>query len=96
MLTELYLKKDDDLMWIVKPHFDSEERRLNLLFWILPDQINAYRRYKNIVIINITSKTNQFDMMLMLIIVIDNNFRNIIAAAAILKDETEVTFTWIL
>ncbi|GBC23646.2 hypothetical protein GLOIN_2v1775064 [Rhizophagus irregularis DAOM 181602=DAOM 197198] len=41
-------------------------------------------------------KTNQFDMILMLIIVLDNNFRNIIVTAAILEDETETTFTWIL
>ncbi len=35
-------------------------------------------------------------MILMLIIVVDNNFRNIIAAVAILKNKTEVTFTQIL
>ena len=93
MLTELYLKKDDDLMWIVKPRFDPKERRLNSLFWMLSDQINAYRKYHNIVIIDTTSKTNQFDMILMLVIVVDNNFRNLIAAAAILKDKTKATFT---
>ncbi len=92
MLTDLYSKKDDDPRWIVKSRFDSEERRLNSLFWISPDQINAYGRYKDIIIVNTTSKTNQFDMMLILIIVVDNNFKNIIAAAAILKDEIEVTF----
>ena len=32
MLTNLYLKKDDNPIWIIKPRFDSEERRLNLLF----------------------------------------------------------------
>ena len=96
MLTELYLKKDDDLMWIVKPRFDPKERRLNSLFWMLSDQINAYRKYHNIVIIDTTSKTNQFDMILMLVIVVDNNFRNLIAAAAILKDKTEATFAWVL
>jgi len=92
MLTDLYLKKDDDPRWIIKSYFNSKERRLNSLFWMLPDQINAYRRYKDIVIVDITSKTNQFDMMLMLIIVINNNFKNIIAAAAILENKTEVTF----
>jgi len=59
---------------------------------MLSDQINAYRKYHNIVIIDTTSKTNQFDMILMLVIVVDNNFRNLIAAAAILKDKTEATF----
>jgi len=96
MLTNLYLKKDDDPRWIIKPRFDSEERRLNSLFWISPNQINAYKRYHDVVIIDTTSKTNQFDMMLMLVIVVDNNFKNLIVAAAILEDETEATFAWVL
>ncbi len=58
------------------------------------DQVNAYERYHDIVVVDMTSKTNQFDMMLMLIIAVDNNFRNIIVAAAILEDETEATFAW--
>ena len=95
MLTELYSKKEDDPRWIIKPRFD-EERRLNSLFWMSPDQINAYERYQDIVIVDTTSKTNQFDMILMLIIVVDNNFRNLVVAAAILEDETEATFTWVL
>jgi hypothetical protein len=97
MLTELYLKKDDDPRWIIKPCFDSEERRLNSLFCMSPaDQVNSYERYHDIVIINTTSKTNQFDMILILVIVVDNNFRNLIIAAAILEDETEATFAWVL
>ena len=94
MLTNLYLKKDDDPRWIIKPRFDSKERRLNSLFWMSPNQINAYEGYHDVVIIDTTSKTNQFDMILMLIIVVDNNFRNLIVAAAILEDETEATFAW--
>ena len=35
-------------------------------------------------------------MILMLFTVIDNNFRNLIVAAALLEDETEATFTWVL
>ncbi|PKY27711.1 hypothetical protein RhiirB3_443531 [Rhizophagus irregularis] len=63
---------------------------------MLPDQVNVYEKYYNIVIVDMISKTNQFDMILMLIIVIDNNFRNIIVVAAILEDETDATFIWIL
>ena len=39
-----------------------------------PDQVNSYERYHDIVIVDTTSKTNQFDMILMLIIAVDNNF----------------------
>src|SRR6266496_3238870 len=55
MLTNLYLKKDDDPRWIIKPRFDSEERRLNSLFWMFPNQVDAYGRYHDIVIVNTTS-----------------------------------------
>ena len=96
MLTELYLNKEDDPRWIIKPRFDFEERRLNSLFWMSPNQVNSYGKYHDIVIIDTTSKTNQFDMILMLVIVVDNNFRNLIVAAAILEDETEATFAWVL
>jgi len=96
MLTDLYSKKDDDPRWIVKSRFDSEERRLNSLFWMSSNQINAYERYHDVVIIDTTSKTNQFDMMLMLVIVVDNNFKNLIVVAAILEDEIEATFAWVL
>ncbi|CAB4481899.1 unnamed protein product [Rhizophagus irregularis] len=65
MLTELYLKKDDDPRWIIKLRFDVGERRLNSLFWMSPDQVNAYGKYHDIVIIDTTSRTNQFDMILM-------------------------------
>ena len=51
MLTNLYLKKDDNPRWIIKPHFDSEERRLNSLFWMSPNQINAYERYHDVVML---------------------------------------------
>ncbi|CAG8756754.1 15296_t:CDS:2, partial [Cetraspora pellucida] len=59
-------------------------------------QISTYEQYHDVVIVDTTSKTNQFDMILMLIIVVDNNFRNLIVASAIIEDETESTFTWIL
>ena len=48
------------------------------------------------VIIDSTSQTNQFNMILLLVTVVDNDFRNLIVAAAILEDETESTFTWVL
>ncbi|CAB4418907.1 unnamed protein product [Rhizophagus irregularis] len=81
---------------ICRPILNLDERRLNSLFWMFPDQVNAYGRYHDIVIIDTTSKTNQFNMLLMLIIVVDNNFKSLIVAAAALEDETEATFSWVL
>ncbi|RGB23646.1 hypothetical protein C1646_774210 [Rhizophagus diaphanus] len=37
ILTELYLKKDNDLRWIIKLCFDVKERKLNSLFWMSAD-----------------------------------------------------------
>jgi hypothetical protein len=36
MFTNLYLKKDDDLRWIIRLCFDFGKKKLNLLFWMLP------------------------------------------------------------
>ncbi|CAB4384793.1 unnamed protein product [Rhizophagus irregularis] len=94
MLTELYLEKKNNLMWI--RWFDSKERKLNSLFWMFPDQIIAYKRYHDVVIVNTISRTNQSDMILLLFTVVNNNFRNLIIAAALLKDKTKATFIWIL
>ncbi|PKC73436.1 hypothetical protein RhiirA1_451236 [Rhizophagus irregularis] len=72
----------------------------NLLVALFPNNVinkkdlNAYEKYQDIIIVDTMSKTNQFNMILMLIIAVDNNFRNVIIAAAILEDETEITFAW--
>ena len=63
---------------------------------MFPNQINAYGKYHDIIIVDTILKTNQFDMILILVIAVDNNFKNLIAAAAILEDETEATFSWVL
>ncbi|CAB4479697.1 unnamed protein product [Rhizophagus irregularis] len=107
VLNDLYLEKEKNPLWLVKPRFDTDERRLNSLFWMSPEQIRFYERYHDVVIIDSTSQTNQFDMILLLITVVDNNFRNLIVGAAkrfrqatlgaaIIEDETEATFSWIL
>ncbi|CAG8483129.1 20251_t:CDS:2 [Dentiscutata erythropus] len=93
ILTKLYLKKKNDPRWIViKP----EERRLNLLLWMSSDQINVYKKFRDVVIVNTTSKTIQFDMILILVIVVNSNFQNLIVASAIIEDETETIFAWVL
>ena len=48
MLSNLYLKKEEDSLWIVKLQFEPEERRLNLLFWMFPNQIQAYEKYHDV------------------------------------------------
>ncbi|CAB4473070.1 unnamed protein product [Rhizophagus irregularis] len=97
MLNKLYLKKENNLVWIVKLHFDYKKRHFNSLFWIASDQIIAYERYHDVIIVDTISRTNQFDMILMLFTVVDNNFRNLIVLAAVLlEDEIEETFAWVL
>jgi len=92
----LYKKKDEDPLWIVRPKIDSDERRLTGLFWMSPAQVCAYEKFHDVIVIDTTSKTNQFDMILFMITAVDNNFKNLIVAAALIEDETEATFAWIL
>ncbi|CAG8636786.1 17316_t:CDS:2 [Racocetra fulgida] len=93
---QLKPQKIDDPLWIVKSNFDLDERRLTELFWISSDQTQTYEQFEDVVIIDTISQTNQFDMILLIVTVIDNNFRSLVMIAAFLKDETEVTFSWVL
>ncbi|CAG8786594.1 7039_t:CDS:2 [Dentiscutata erythropus] len=72
---------------------DPDERRLTVLFWMFLAQIRAYERFHDVIVIDTTSKTNQFDMILFIVMAINNNFRNLIVAAALIEDKTEETFT---
>src|SRR5436853_6651652 len=49
----------------------------------------------DVVILDTTYNTNQFQMMLCIITVIDNNYRTRIVVTTIIEDETLDTYKWI-
>jgi hypothetical protein len=96
MLQMLLNWKDSDPLWIVKPRLEPSSRKLNHLLWISPSQRDLYERFHDVVILDTTSNTNRFRMMLCVIAIIDNHFKTRIVASAIIEDETLDTFRWIL
>ena len=60
-----------------------------------PSQRDLYENFHDVVILDTTSNTNRFRMMLCVIIIIDNHFKTRIVASAIIEDETLDTFRWI-
>ncbi|PKY58326.1 hypothetical protein RhiirA4_480149 [Rhizophagus irregularis] len=96
MLQMLLNQKESDLLWIVKPRLEPSSRKLNYLLWMSPHQRFLYDNFHNVVILDTTSNTNWFQMMLCVIIVIDNHFKTKIVTSAIIKNEILDTFRWIL
>lgn len=96
MLQMLLDRKESDPLWIVKPRLESSSRKLNHLLWMSPVQRYLYESFHDVVILDTTSNTNRFQMMLCVIVIIDNHFKTRIVASAIIEDETLDTFRWIL
>jgi len=96
MLQMLLNQKELDPLWIVKPRLEPSSRKLNHLLWMSPQQRSLYENFHDVVILDTTSNTNRFRMMLCVIVVIDNHFKTRIVASAIIEDETLDTFRWIL
>ncbi|CAB4489898.1 unnamed protein product [Rhizophagus irregularis] len=61
-----------------------------------PDQIYYYTKFHEVLIFDCTAGTNRYDMVLCLFIIVDNNTRSRLVASALLEDETESSFIWVL
>jgi len=80
-------------MWKVAIKFDNNNT-LTHLFWMSPSQLELWYQYSDIVIQDVTCKTNRYDMALSLFIILDEN-RNIrLVAQALLIDETKESHEW--
>ena len=80
-------------MWKVAIRFD-DNNTLTHLFWMSPSQLELWYQYSDIVVQDVTCKTNRYDMALSLFIILDEN-RNIrLVAQALLIDETKESHEW--
>lgn len=94
---KLYAKllehSQNNQMWKVAIKFD-DSNTLTHLFWMSPSQLELWYRYSDIVIQDVTCKTNRYDMALSLFVILDEN-RNIrLVAQALLIDETKESHEW--
>ncbi|CAG8827425.1 22111_t:CDS:2, partial [Cetraspora pellucida] len=86
---------EENLLWVVAPRIETVSRKLNSLLWLSPAQKSLYEQFHDVVIMDTTANMNQFQMMLFIVAIIDNNFRTRIVASCIIENETLDTFKWI-
>ena len=96
MLQELYDLQKEEPGWIIETRIIGDDFRLGSILWMSPQQVQLWTRFHDVVITDDTYKTNKYDMALSLFMIIDNNNRTRIVAQALIEDETESTFQWIL
>ncbi|RHZ50855.1 hypothetical protein Glove_490g67 [Diversispora epigaea] len=93
LYTRLLLSSQENPMWKVAIKFD-DNNTLTHLFWMSPSQLELWYQFSDIVVQDVTCKTNRYDMALSLFVVLDEN-RNIrLVAQALLIDETKESHEW--
>ncbi|RHZ85293.1 hypothetical protein Glove_67g9 [Diversispora epigaea] len=93
LYTKLLESSLNNPMGKVAIKFDNNNT-LTHLFWMTPSQLELWYQFSDIVVQNVTCKTNRYDMALSLFIILDEN-RNIrLVAQALLIDETKESHEW--
>ncbi|EXX53672.1 hypothetical protein RirG_241820 [Rhizophagus irregularis DAOM 197198w] len=93
LYAKLLESSQNNPLWKVAIKFD-DKNTLTHLFWMAPLQIELWYRYSDIVIQDVTCKTNRYDMALSLFVILDEN-RNIrLVAQVLLIDETKESHEW--
>ncbi|RHZ83189.1 hypothetical protein Glove_99g275 [Diversispora epigaea] len=80
-------------MWKVAIKFD-DNNTLTHLFWMSPSQLELWYQFSDIVVQNVTCKTNRYDMALSLFVILDENQNIRLIAQALLIDETKESHEW--
>ncbi|GJJ70201.1 zinc finger SWIM domain-containing protein 3 [Entomortierella parvispora] len=80
--------------WYYQADYDGFT--LRRVFWMNPTQRALYSRYYDVVVLDATLQTNKLGMPLVLIIVIDCEFRSRLVACALTRSEAEEDYRWIL
>ncbi|GES88875.1 protein FAR1-related sequence 5-like [Rhizophagus clarus] len=82
--------------WVIETRIVGDDFRLGSVLWMSPQQVQLWTRFHDVVITDDTYKTNRYDMALSLFMIIDNHNRTRVVAQALIEDETDSTFQWIL
>ena len=61
-----------------------------------PIQINLWLEYHDVILNDNTTKTNHYQMLLLLFLAIDNNTRSCLITQALVSNETAESYKWIL
>ncbi|RHZ52802.1 hypothetical protein Glove_457g22 [Diversispora epigaea] len=93
LYTRLLLSSQENPMWKVTIKFD-DNNTLTHLFWMSPSQLELWYQFSDIVVQDVTCKTNRYDMALSLFVVLDENQNIRLVAQALLIDETKESHEW--
>jgi hypothetical protein len=76
--------------------FDDETEKCTRLFYMSAGQIAAFRRFGQFVVMDATCNTNRFDMPLVLLVGVDDCFRNVLLGMALISVEDTASYQWVL
>ena len=96
LLTKLLEFQANDPAWFVKPLLDDTSNRLIGIFWMSPEQREKWSKFYDIIIHDNTARTNKYNYLLSLFILIDNYNKSRLVAQAFVQDERQETYEWIL
>ncbi|XP_074352770.1 protein FAR1-RELATED SEQUENCE 5-like [Apium graveolens] len=89
------LQKQSDGNFFYRVDVD-EENRVRGLVWVDPRSLNAYKNFGDVVTFDSTYRTNRYDMPFIPITGVNHHYQNILFGFALIKDEKETTYRWVL
>jgi len=96
MYLHLINKQREDPAYHVDACFEGSDNHLIALLWMSPQQIQIWAQFRDVVLMDTTCKTNRYNMILVVLLVVDNHNRSRLVATALVSNETQETFNWIL
>lgn len=96
MYLHLINKQREDPAYHVDACFEGSDNHLVALLWMSPQQIQLWAQFRDVVLMDTTCKTNWYNMILVVFLVIDNHNRSRLVATALVSNETQETFNWVL
>ncbi|XP_074356143.1 protein FAR1-RELATED SEQUENCE 5-like [Apium graveolens] len=74
----------------------DDENRVRGLVWVDPRSMNAYKNFGDVVMFDSTYRTNRYCMHFIPITGVNHHYQNILFGLALVRDETEASYKWVL
>jgi hypothetical protein len=96
LLENLLAQQQDDPLMLVIPRIDPITLRLSGIFWMSSKQQLLFSKYYDVILHDNTALTNRYKWPLSLFIVVDCNNKTRLLAQALVEDETECSYVWLI
>lgn len=83
-------------MGAYEAHTLDAAHRLRSVFWMTQVQRELFSRYSDVLIMDVTHRTNRFNLPFCAVAGVDGNNRTVLMAQALLRDETAASFEFVL